>query len=301
MPMTFDTYNNCGFQCLYCFSSFQKAVGLSKDAYLNKKITNVNPEAIKRMFEGETKSQFSEYIKDRKVMQWGGLTDPFCWIEKSRGVTLELLDYFYKKQYPICFSTKGTFWTEDERYMKYFRNNDFWNVKFSIITLDEQKSKWIEKGTPTPRERLQAIERLAKANLKGGVKLRLRPFIIGISTPTFKQLIREAAAAGATAISTEFFCLEDRSLILKKNLETFNAMAGFDVLKFYKEYSVGSGYLRLSRKVKELYIKEMKDLCKEVGMRFYVSDAHFKEQCDNGSCCGLPETWNYSRDNLRRR
>lgn len=75
--MTFDTYNNCGFQCLYCFSSFQKAVGLSKDAYLNKKITNVNPEAIKRMFEGETKSQFSEYIKDRKVMQWGGINRSF--------------------------------------------------------------------------------------------------------------------------------------------------------------------------------------------------------------------------------
>ncbi|MBQ4204881.1 MAG: hypothetical protein II655_14390, partial [Thermoguttaceae bacterium] len=30
-------------------------------------------------------------------------------------------------------------------------------------------------------------------------------------------------------------------------------------------------------------------------MRFYVSDAHFKELCPNGSCCGLPEDWNYSR------
>lgn len=30
-------------------------------------------------------------------------------------------------------------------------------------------------------------------------------------------------------------------------------------------------------------------------MRFYVSDAHFKELCANGSCCGLPPQWNYSR------
>lgn len=30
-------------------------------------------------------------------------------------------------------------------------------------------------------------------------------------------------------------------------------------------------------------------------MRYYVSDAHFKELCNNGSCCGLPESWNYSR------
>lgn len=39
----------------------------------------------------------------------------------------------------------------------------------------------------------------------------------------------------------------------------------------------------------------MKALCEEVGMRFYVSDAHFKELCCNGSCCGLPSSWNYSR------
>jgi hypothetical protein len=33
-------------------------------------------------------------------------------------------------------------------------------------------------------------------------------------------------------------------------------------------------------------------------MRFYVSDAHFKELCHNGSCCGLPPTWNYSRGQM---
>lgn len=39
----------------------------------------------------------------------------------------------------------------------------------------------------------------------------------------------------------------------------------------------------------------MKELCDKIGMRFYVSDAHFKELCNNGSCCGLPVSWNYSR------
>lgn len=39
----------------------------------------------------------------------------------------------------------------------------------------------------------------------------------------------------------------------------------------------------------------MKWLADNLGMRFYVSDAHFKELCCNGSCCGLPPTWNYSR------
>ncbi len=42
----------------------------------------------------------------------------------------------------------------------------------------------------------------------------------------------------------------------------------------------------------------MKDLCHELGMRFYVSDAHFKECCDNCSCCALPPEWDYSRGNF---
>jgi hypothetical protein len=78
-------------------------------------------------------------------------------------------------------------------------------------------------------------------------------------------------------------------------MPSLSDLCGFDVMEFYKKYSYAQGYLRLNRKVKEPFIRNMKTVCDEVGMRFYVSDAHFKELCHNGSCCGLPETWNYSR------
>ena len=96
-------------------------------------------------------------------------------------------------------------------------------------------------------------------------------------------------------MSTEFFCVEERSPTLKAFMPKLNELCGFDVMKFYKKYSVSSGYLRLNRKVKEPFFRNMKELCEEVNMRFYVSDAHFKELCNNGSCCGLPSNWNYSR------
>ena len=71
-------------------------------------------------------------------------------------------------------------------------------------------------------------------------------------------------------------------------------LCGFDLMAFYCKYSIAQGYLRLNRKVKAPCIRNMKSLCDEIGMRFYVSDAHFKELCCNGSCCGLPADWNYS-------
>lgn len=296
MPMTFDTYSNCSFGCLYCFSQFQRAVGDTKEAYLRKDVRSVSVNHVKKMFSNPDQygGQFKEYIKDRKVMQWGGLSDQFDSFERKHGVTLELLKFFKEINYPLCFSTKSTWFTEDERYMELIRGQKNWNFKFSIITLDEQKAHIIEKGVPSPVERLKAIERIAKADA-GGATLRLRPFIIGVSTPTYLNLIREAANLGASAMSTEFFCVEQRSPTLKSFMPTFNELCGFDVMEFYRKYSVSSGYLRLNRKVKEPFLRNMKNLCEEVGIRFYVSDAHFKEMCCNGSCCGLPPDWNYSR------
>ena len=177
--------------------------------------------------------------------------------------------------------------------MELVRGQRNWNFKFSIITLDESKARVIERGVPTPRERLEAIERIAKADA-GGATLRLRPFIIGVSNPTYLDLIREAGNRGATALSTEFFCVEQRSNTLKEYMPKLSELCGFDLMEFYRKYSISSGYLRLNRKVKAPFVYNMKNVCDEIGMRFYVSDAHFKELCCNGSCCGLPADWNYS-------
>lgn len=296
MPMTFDTYSNCSFGCLYCFAQYQRALGKTKENYLHKDVKHVNVEAIKRMFTDPDKyaGQFAEYIKQRRVMQWGGMSDQFDGYERKYGKTLELLKFFKDIDYPLCFSTKSTWWTQDERYMELVRGQKNWNFKFSIITLDEHKAHIIERGVPTPMERLEAIRRITEAEA-GGATLRLRPFIIGITTPTYLDLIREASSRGATALSTEFFCMEVRSNTLRQNMRYFNELCGFDLFNFYRKYSTQQGYLRLNRKVKEPFIKNMKQLCDELGMRFYVSDAHFKELCCNGSCCGLPPTWNYSR------
>ena len=296
MPMTFDTYSNCAFSCLYCFSQYRRAIGNSKDAYLNKEVSAVNVERIKRMFlnPDEHGGQFAEYIKRRKVMQWGGLSDEFDGFERKHGRTLELLRFFKEINYPLCFSTKGTFFTEDEAYMELIRGQKNWNFKFSIITPDERKAHIIEKGVPSPAERLKAIERIAEAGA-GGATLRLRPFILGISTPGYLDLIQQAHDAGATAVSTEFLCIERRSLSLRKVMPIINELCGFDLYDFYIKHSPGAGYLRLSETVKRPFYANMKQLCDKIGMRFYVSDAHWKELCCNGSCCWLGKDWNYSR------
>jgi DNA repair photolyase len=298
MPMTFDQYNNCGYTCLYCFSANQRGLNRSgsesgKEYIAKKEIKAVDVNKIKKLFTNPD-NDFKDYIEKRIVMQWGGLSDPFCPFEKEYGVGLVLLRFFREIDYPLCFSTKAVWWLDDERYTELFKNNPSWNVKISIITLDEHKSRVIEKGVPSSEKRILGLKKITDLNC-GGATLRLRPFMIGISSPRHLELIERSADAGATALSTEFFCLDVRSKILKDRLKYISKLAGFSYTNFYKKYSVDVGYRRLNRNVKRPYMEDMKNKCDEVGMRFYASDAHFKELCNNGSCCGLSEDWNYSR------
>ena len=135
MPMTFDTYSNCSFGCMYCFSQYQRGIGGRKEHYLAKEVNAVNVERIKKMFTDPDKyaGQFAEYIKQRRVMQWGGLSDQFDGFEHRYGKTLELLRFFKEIDYPLCFSTKATWWTEDERYMSLVRGKRNWKFKFSML------------------------------------------------------------------------------------------------------------------------------------------------------------------------
>lgn len=296
LPVTLDTYSNCSFGCVYCFSQYQRGIGGGKEEYFAKNVKSINVEKVKRILSGEdTKSQFYQYVKDKRPIQYGGLSDQFDGYERKYGKTYELLKYLREINYPICFSTKAAWVFHDERYRELFRGADNWNVKFSIITLDEHDAEKIEVGVPSPRERLNAMHEYTTLN-KGGATLRLRPFIIGVSDKTYLDLIRAAHEAGATAVTTEFFCLEMRSVNLaKEHYKTISDCCGFDIVEFYRKHSSGSGYLRLNRKIKEPYIRKMQELCQELGMRFYVSDAHFKECSDNCCCCALNPDWNYSR------
>ena len=36
LPMTLDTYSNCSFGCVYCFSQYQRGIGKGKEEYKNK-------------------------------------------------------------------------------------------------------------------------------------------------------------------------------------------------------------------------------------------------------------------------
>lgn len=302
MPMTLDTYSRCSFNCLYCFSYFQKSH--SMDGYLDGDVRCVDPQKVRRIFDcalkntpeelPENERQFVPYIQARKIVQWGGLADEFDYYEKKYGITLELLKYFDQIDYPLSLSTKSTWWTQDSRYMELFaRHTHNWHVKISIITADAEKARRIEKGVASPEERIEAIRRLAAQG--NHVTLRLRPYIIGASED-FPTLIKMAAAAGADSVTTEFFCMEARADDnLKQRYAMMSKVVGYNIHRFYMENSRQHGYKRLNRRIKAPIIYQMRDIAHSYGMRFHVSDAFCRECNDACNCCGVPPEWDVSQ------
>lgn len=301
MPMTFDTYSNCAFQCLYCFSFFQRAIGAAADDYLNHRVRAVNVERVKRMFTDPDQyaGQFAWYIKARHVLQWGGLSDGLDHYERRLGKTLELLRFFREIDYPISISTKGTWWLDDPRYMECFTNAPAVQIKISIITMNEADARAIERAVVSPEERMRALGRLKKAGV-GCATTRFRPYIIGVSNKTVRDIFRRSHEEGVDSLTTEFLCLEGRSSrIAAERFRKIGVVAGMDLMQFYRNQSFRkSGLLRLNYEVKRPYITEMEELAAKYDLPFFVSDAHHKEKCAGAGCCGLPKTGplsNYAR------
>jgi DNA repair photolyase len=280
--------------CQYCFSFFKRANDpMTQEAYLSHKVKSVEVKHVIDMFTDPDKygGQFTYYIKNRIPMQWGGLSDGFDYYEKKFGLSLELLKFFRKINYPISISTKGTWFVKDPKYVEaiYGGSNIHWKV--SIITLDAEKAAIVEKGVPTPMERFETL-RILKELGAGGTTLRFRPFIIGISEDSLEQMVEEAVKAKCDSVTTEFLCLESRATgTASERFSEISRAAGFDVVEYYRKNSAkASGLMRLSYELKRPYIDRFKKVCADNNIDFFVSDAHHKGESCTAACCGLPRT-----------
>lgn len=293
MPMTFDTYSNCWFNCLYCFATFQRWLWTTKDQYLKKEVKMINFDRIERMFKDPDKYwwQFKDYIKWRYVLQRGWMSDPMCPIEEQWEVGLKCLKLFNELKYPVRFSSKWDLVLRDKRYLDEFAKwADHFAFMSSIVTYDPKVSEKLEAGTPTPQRRMEVLKVLWE--LWVWTVLRLRPYIVGITDRTVKDIINAAWESKVKAMSTEFFCVEWRSPdFVRAKFKEISKLCWFDIFDFYKKHSNTTWYMRLSREFTRPYMDELIHLCAKNNIKLAVSCPKHKEKTFWYSCCWLPMEW----------
>jgi DNA repair photolyase len=133
----------------------------------------------------------------RQPVAIGTATDPYQGIEGLYRLTRGCLQALADFHTPGNVTTKGTLVVRDVDVLQQLHRSAGAGISVSLITLDEEIWRALEPGTPPPRQRLRALERLSSAGIRCG--LALAPVLPGLtdSPPALRDVVRAAADHGA--------------------------------------------------------------------------------------------------------
>ncbi len=189
-----NPYRGCEHGCIYCFARPTHAyLGLSPGLDFETKLV-ARPDAP-RVLEVELRRK--SYRCD--VIAIGTNTDAYQPIEKERRVMRGILEVLQRFRHPVGIATKGVLVERDIDILGEMGQAGLTRVGLSITTLQDDISRRMEPRVPSPKRRLQAIERLAKVGIP--VRVMISPIVPGLTDHEIEGIVSAARDAGAVAAS----------------------------------------------------------------------------------------------------
>ncbi len=191
-----NPYRGCAHGCHYCFArSTHSYFELDADGDFSSVLfAKVNlPEALER--------DLSRRAWRRELVAIGTATDPYQPLEGSYRLTRAALRLLARYRTPASIVTKGSMMVRDIDVLGELADVAGLTVCHSIPTVDEAIWRRTEPGTPPPRQRLRAMQRLREAGIRAGVLMA--PLLPGLSAEpgAMAATARAAAEHGAAFIS----------------------------------------------------------------------------------------------------
>ena len=195
--MAFDwslnPYMGCSHRCAFCYvrAFEQRADRPSDDRYGRSIRVKTNVATVLRQ-------ELARPSWRREEVAIGAATDPYQPAEGIYRLTRACLEALAQARNPFGLITRGTLIVRDVDVLVEASKRAEVTVSFSIPTLDDRVWNATEPGTPPPRQRLKAIERLVRAGVKAGVGMA--PILPGISDDPrmLADVVHAARDAGAT-------------------------------------------------------------------------------------------------------
>lgn len=248
-PLNFDTYKGCSHGCEYCFAKRKNNI---------EDVRNGGGwMSVKNWINGE-RNEFTRWCSKDLPIHIGGLSDPYQPIESDKRRTRKVLEYInkHKKNYPLIISTKGV------NVLK--RDLDLisdMNIAIQISMVSPAYDK-IELSAPSFKERFDSLELISK-NCKR-LLVRIQPYTIE-SKDFILKIIPEYKRLGVHGIILEGMKWKK----MQEGLVKIGADCGYpkDILKNDFE--------------------EIRDRCREHGIRFYCAENRLRDLSDSLNCCGV--------------
>lgn len=189
-----NPYRGCEHGCIYCFARPTHAwLGLSAGLDFETRLV-ARPEAARVLEEELRKPNYTP-----AMMAIGTNTDAYQPIEKTLGIMRECLTVLQRYNHPVGIVTKGTLVERDIDILGDMASRSLSRVGISLTTLDPDLCRRMEPRAPSPRRRLQTIERLAEAGIP--VRVLTSPLIPGLTDHELEAMLSAAKDAGAQAAS----------------------------------------------------------------------------------------------------
>lgn len=157
-----NPYNGCLFGCMYCYAAQiarWKHPNEVWGTYLDVK-TNA-PELLRKELAGLEKKL---KMKDFGSVFFSSVTDPYVGMEAIYKITRACLEVLADFGYggPIAIQTKSPLVTRDIDVLKRLKNV---SVGFTVTTLDDAVSRFLEVNAPPVSSRIQALKTLHEAGI----------------------------------------------------------------------------------------------------------------------------------------
>jgi DNA repair photolyase len=228
-----NPYVGCMHACVYCyadyytkkFSRHQEEWGEFVDVKINA------PEVL-----------LKEISKKKKgIVYISSLTDAYQPLEAKYEITRKILEILARYDWPVIIQTKSSLVLRDLDVLKKFNNIE---VGFTIISLEEEKSRKLERFASPPKERVKALKILKENGIKTFVFIG--PIIPFTRIEEIEKIIKETKE-----FSDEFYF--DKLNLKPGLIEKIKKVKGFEGLK---EKKINEYYEEIKKEILSLIEKE---------------------------------------------
>ena len=242
-------------------------------------------ETLYTVFETDKNSKFRSIMEKRTPLKIGSISESFIFMDQRYGVTKELLRILDFYKYPYIIFTRSDLVAQDD-YMKLL-NPKLCSIQTSISSTNDEMNKLIEKGTPSAKRRLLALQKLNENGFWTTIKIS--PFFPiyadGYYTdPNFDrknmpepfhyssfEMVDEIASYGITSVFAEMVKL---SLL---SLNEIEKSFGRDLKSLYKlETNKKNGNFYYSLPEIRAYYDNIKTRCSKNAIDFTYSSNIFE-------------------------
>lgn len=195
-----DPYRGCQFRCEFCATrSLSEYAGETEEDLVRRVVVVANAaEKLREELESEEWGRTAN-----RIVRIGWNSDPYQPAEEKFQITRELLKVCLEKENPVVVQTRSETVLRDLDVLEKLAEKDLVNVHLTFATPIEGIRKKLELGVASVTERLRCIGMLAKKRVPVG--LVLSPIIPQLTDhlEPLEELIRRAAAAGASFVIPE--------------------------------------------------------------------------------------------------